>query len=369
MKENKKILYTGVALLLAAVIAIAAILAAVLPGTRTAPSPMGQLSADPQESGRGISLVTEPIAREEYDEYGISPAAENAYTVTAKVKTDDGFYPDEYQKIDFSLKWKNPIAENVTEYVSLSSEGVRATVSLIKPFNVQVILTAASTLDPSKTAEVTFDYVKQFTGYSIYTADSLTNGPEGPNYIQQYCSLKKITANEQVVKIHLANITTQRANYGLGYWGYQIISFPSSAEFGGVGSVENSVTAVAYSLKYTETFLRSYNVGNSHPFETNALTDYPLSQWHLLHDMMRDSGGTRAPDYYFGDSISDETDGTVTRNILNALDEADKPIEVTVTLTLQYGEPIVLHFYLDVEVEPIHVESVETEHDSYFFGV
>lgn len=361
--KTKKRIFAGLGCLLAACVLFAAF------GPAAGAEPQAGELAVAERAASGISLIRERIAPADYAAQGVPAAAQSAYTVTAKVKTDDGLYPDEYQSVNFSLAWKNPISESVGEYLSLSSEGNRATVSLLKPFSVQILLKASAALDPSKEATVTFDYVKGFGGYSFYTADSLTERDGG---ITTYGSLKKVTANGQTVKVHLANISTHSltgSDAKAGSWERPVLQFGKDVSFDSVGSVNNTVSAVAVSLKYTDAFIgKAYSdLEGDYKIGSQEITDTTPSQYGLLYGMATDRSGNGAPAYFFGGDATTSPDGGPASRFLSLLDAEENPIEATVTITLQYGAEVTLKFYLDVEVEALNIQTVETTQDSFFF--
>ena len=78
---------------------------------------------------------------------GSSQAETTSYTVTATIEPAGAL-----QKADWSLAWANGSSswasgKTVTDYVTVSTSeggGLTATVTLVKPFSEQIILTAAA---------------------------------------------------------------------------------------------------------------------------------------------------------------------------------------------------------------------------------
>ncbi len=96
---------------------------------------------------QGINLSARLLSVEEYDEYGVSPLADSAISVTATVTSSDATY----KTLVWSVAWKDANStwakgKTVTEYVTVTptSEGaLTATVSCKQAFGEQVVLKAA----------------------------------------------------------------------------------------------------------------------------------------------------------------------------------------------------------------------------------
>ena len=100
----------------------------------------------------------------------VSPLAETSYTITATIEPAGAL-----QKADWSLAWANGSSswasgKTVTDYVTVSTSedgGLTATVTLVKPFSEQIILTAAARGNSSKTATCTVDYQQRLVVNSL----------------------------------------------------------------------------------------------------------------------------------------------------------------------------------------------------------
>ena len=89
----------------------------------------------------GVSLSVKAMSANGNE---VNAMAETSYTVTATIQPSTAL-----QKADWSLSWKDGNSswangKTVTDYVTLSAEdgAVTATVTLVKPFSEQIILTA-----------------------------------------------------------------------------------------------------------------------------------------------------------------------------------------------------------------------------------
>ena len=112
----------------------------------------------------GISLMSAKIASADYDEYGVSPLAETAYTLTATITPSDA----SNKAVSWSAAWKNSSSswangKSVSDYVSISSNGLTATVECLQAFGEQIIITVKSTSNSNASATCTVDYSQKLT--------------------------------------------------------------------------------------------------------------------------------------------------------------------------------------------------------------
>lgn len=112
----------------------------------------------------GISLMSAKIASADYDEYGVSPLAETAYTLTATITPSDA----SNKAVSWSAAWKNSSSswangKSVSDYISISSNGLTATVECLQAFGEQIIVTVKSNSNSSASATCTVDYSQKLT--------------------------------------------------------------------------------------------------------------------------------------------------------------------------------------------------------------
>ena len=125
---------------------------------------------DGPEEGKGIAVVSAEIPREQFDDYGIMPIAETAYTVTATVN-GDGLTAAQ-KNVTWSVPaFKNPSSswasgKNVRDYVTTSTNGNQITVSCLKAFGEQIIIKCTSVYNGAASANLSLDY-KQKRGVYI----------------------------------------------------------------------------------------------------------------------------------------------------------------------------------------------------------
>lgn len=116
----------------------------------------------------GIKLMSSIISTADYEDYGVSPLAESAQTVTATVTPSDAFN----QELDWSVEWVNPSSawasgKSVSDYVTVTpeSDGAnKATVSCLQAFGEQIRVVATSRDNSDVSGKVTVDYRQRYVG-------------------------------------------------------------------------------------------------------------------------------------------------------------------------------------------------------------
>ncbi|MBQ3220590.1 MAG: hypothetical protein IJB34_01360 [Clostridia bacterium] len=124
-----------------------------------------------ESQGNGIKLMSATLLATEYEDYGISPLAENAYTLTATITPSDAAN----HGVDWTLTWSNPSSswasgKTVTDYVTVVASGSSskiATVSCLQPFGTQIIITATSQDNPTVKATCSVDYAQKVTSAAL----------------------------------------------------------------------------------------------------------------------------------------------------------------------------------------------------------
>lgn len=136
--------------------------------TATLPDSGGAVIGEAQENG--IQMMKTAIPVEEYAVYGVSEQAEKAYTITATVKPDDV----SNKNIKWNLSFKNASStwaqgKKPSDYVTVTASGTTNNTAVLtckQAFGEQILLTAVSEYDSSKSAVCTVDYEKKLTGFS-----------------------------------------------------------------------------------------------------------------------------------------------------------------------------------------------------------
>ena len=191
------------------------------------------LSGGETAAGRGdVSFTAAKIARENYDEYGVMPAAETAYTVTATVIGED--LTENQKGVTWSAPaFKNPssgwaLGRNASDYISAVPNGNQITISCLREFGAQIVITATSAYNPYVSAQLTCDYQEkvkteyiQFAGLNItYT----TGLPQKDDINMQRTNIEAY----KILTVHLANSSTKtlaRGSATAGCWGEAVLKF------------------------------------------------------------------------------------------------------------------------------------------------
>lgn len=113
----------------------------------------------------GVDLVMTALDTADYAAYGVTSAAESAYTLTATISPADA----DNKTVEWSVAWVNSSSawasgKNVSAYItavpSASNTNV-VTVSCLQAFGEQVAVTASSVAESNISATATVDYVKR----------------------------------------------------------------------------------------------------------------------------------------------------------------------------------------------------------------
>ena len=128
-----------------------------------------------ESQGNGIKLMSATLLSTEYEDYGVSPLAETAYTLTATITPSDAGN----HGVDWSISWRDPAStwasgKKVTDYVTVTpmSDSKMATVSCLQPFGTQIMIMAKSQDNPNVLAICTADYAQKVTAASLNIGNS-----------------------------------------------------------------------------------------------------------------------------------------------------------------------------------------------------
>lgn len=113
-----------------------------------------------EESSNGIKLTAVKLLSSEYDDYGVAPTAESAYTLNVTYRPSYVTNADVSWKVEFvnpNSEWAT--GKTVTDYVTLSSDNKSATITVHKAFSEQIKITVSSVENPNLKASCVCDYV------------------------------------------------------------------------------------------------------------------------------------------------------------------------------------------------------------------
>lgn len=121
----------------------------------------GATITEGEASGMVLAATAIPLAA--YEENGVSPLAENAYSLNVAYTPAD----TTYQATTYTIKFKNPSSDwakgkTVTDYATIEQSSVGskdAVLTVLKPFSEQIIVTATNDRNAAIKATTTVDYV------------------------------------------------------------------------------------------------------------------------------------------------------------------------------------------------------------------
>lgn len=202
-----------------------------------------------ESEAHGVSIAARKVSLAEYEEYGIAPQSDSAYTVTATVKNEAGESPEYIQEVTYSMAWASENSATLTDYVTMTQSGVTATVTCKQPFEVRIDLICTSVLDSSVSATAKLDYEKRFQGVNV--------------------SFRGVTAtvtDGQAVNIDMPEFTS---NFTNATWGTETIMQYAASEAYGVGTVAGGYNIRGVSVAASAAFksaVDAYNYKTYLPF-------------------------------------------------------------------------------------------------------
>lgn len=179
----------------------------------------GEVSTEAGVS-HGIKLAAVKLASSEYDEYGVSPLAETAYTLTATITPADAAN----KAIDWSISFKNASSswatgKTVTEYATVtpSSDGaLTAVVENVAAFGEQIVVKATSRDNTDAYATCTVEYLQRTTGYTL-TLDGKTYSTTGTTTNSATPTFATARSASATVKVDKSTVYTRANTDSVGY--------------------------------------------------------------------------------------------------------------------------------------------------------
>lgn len=125
----------------------------------------GPVISDGESSGMVLAATAIPLSA--YEEYGVSPLAEQAYTLSVTYTPADTTIQD----TTYTIAFENPSStwatgKTVTDYATItqsSAGSLDAVLEILQPFGERIIVTAQSDMTPEISTSVNVDYVKGVT--------------------------------------------------------------------------------------------------------------------------------------------------------------------------------------------------------------
>ena len=199
----------------------------------------GEVSTEAGVS-HGIKLAATKLMASQYEDYGVSPLAETAYTLTATITPADAAN----KAVDWTIAFKNASStwatgKTVTEYATVtpSSDGaLTAVVENVAAFGEQIVVKATSRDNAEAYATCTVEYLQRTLSYglSIDGKALSKNGAENLvqlNFMESKSAAVQINVNKSTV---YTRANTDKAEY---------FKIKPVAAFGGVITASGAKTA------------------------------------------------------------------------------------------------------------------------------
>lgn len=168
----------------------------------------GEVSTEAGVS-HGIRLAAVKLASSQYEDYGVSPLAETAYTLTATITPADAAN----KKVDWTIAFKNASStwatgKTVTDYATVtpSADGaLTAVVENVAAFGEQIIVKATSRDNTEAYATCTVEYLQRTTGYTLtldgktYNTAGTTTNAATPTFATAKSTSATVTVNKSTV--------------------------------------------------------------------------------------------------------------------------------------------------------------------------
>lgn len=213
------------------------------------------------ESNEFMQLSAVPLSAEQYDDFGIMPIAQSAYSITATIipsNADD-------KTVDWSVAWKNSSSswakgKTVTNYVTIAptSDGaLTASVSCLAAFGEQIIVTVVPRANKDISATCTLDYRQTITGIVSDLSHYIYNGSAADD-------TNRITtaATGGTKTVNLAP-STYSANF---YQRYYTLTLSSTY------TLPINTVSISYKLNLTSNFRTALMTQGCSPVSTNGAT-------------------------------------------------------------------------------------------------
>ena len=171
----------------------------------------------------GIKLTTARIAPEDFEEYGIDPQANTAYTLTATVNADAVD-----KNVVWGVTWKNSSStwasgKSISEYATITPAteyALTATLTVKQAFGEPINVKVASYIDTTVNAIAQVDYLKTLNSFTAILNAALAAYKTGRLYVGNTQNTIKVTPTygvgtiegtitQYTIKLYLAPTTRQ----------------------------------------------------------------------------------------------------------------------------------------------------------------
>lgn len=179
----------------------------------------GEVSTEAGVS-HGIKLAATKLMANQYEDYGVSPLAETAYTLTATITPADAAN----KAVDWTIAFKDASStwatgKTVTDYATVtpSSDGaLTAVVENVAAFGEQIVVKATSRDNAEAFATCTVEYLQRTTGYTL-TLDGKTYSTTGATTNSATPTFATAKSASATVKVDKSTVYTRANTDGVGY--------------------------------------------------------------------------------------------------------------------------------------------------------
>lgn len=198
----------------------------------------GMYVSESEESG--VSMISAQLLSAEFDEYGVSPLADTACTLTATVSPTYTTNP----VVEWTISWVNASSEwatgkNVSDYVTIATSGdyfQTAVVSCNQAFGEQIKIRATAASNAAAYAECTVDYAERIVGGSITLGNPLS-----PDFLCLFTA-SEATINDSHGDDNLCTVAPSASAHTVTDTFTSSCTFTFSSEFiAAVGAKSNSL--------------------------------------------------------------------------------------------------------------------------------
>lgn len=230
----------------------------------------------------GVALMSAKIMSAEYEDYGVNALADTAYTLTATIEPSDATN----KAVTYSAAWKNQNStwangKTVSDYVTVQQESegsLKATVTCLKAFGEQVIITCTVDDNLDLKATCTVDYLRKPLGANLNIA--VTGALSG----SEEWSFNYATQNATVDFPLLKNIG--ETSFGQDW----VFGWCNVSASGGTGTCGN--------YDFSEVYSGTYTIDNS----VSSMTSWDVCITQEYYDVLDSLGFslTCQPEEYIG---------------------------------------------------------------------
>lgn len=266
---------------------------------------------------------------------------EEAFEITAMAVDENGDRLEEHQLFDWSMAWVSHNTGNVTDYVTMTVNGAKATFVCRQAFGTQITVTCSSKLNSSVKATATLDYRCKVSDVKAMLGNAAQESISGSPVI-----------NVEFPSNFSNGITNAE-------WMMRNLNWGSIVEWS-AGTLENHLNNVTFEFIPSEELRTAYKGGYGRIREFDAVTAMDTAL--LLIDSYAYFCATAT-----GASIESLIGQSTLYYLLQAYRATDNQYTVKATVYTQYGEARTYIYTLNIEVAATKVQNVNIDNTSHIF--